>query len=192
MGRPREFDEEKVLDQALDAFWRRGYEATSVADLMEATGLAKGSLYKAFGDKKSLFLVALRRYLDQGYVKARAILFDAESAEAGVGAWLEHVVRMATCPKARGCFAVNCTVETAPHDPEVQAVLVKHAARLERLFEDVLARGVERGELRPDLDPPTAARFITTIVNGLQVSGKGGLSYEDAQAQLALAMFALR
>jgi len=192
MARPREFDEEEVLDRALDAFWSRGYEATSVCDLMDATGLAKGSLYKAFGDKRSLYLRAIRRYLDAGYGRARATLLDAPDAVSGVEAWLRASVQSSCTGERKGCFAVNCTVESAPHDPEVRALLVKQRERLERLFEDVIARGVERGELREGLDPRVAARFVATVVNGMQVSGKGGLPREDAEAQVELVLAALQ
>ena len=192
MGRPREFDEEEVLDAALEAFWRYGYEATSVSQLMEATGLAKGSLYKAFGDKKSLMLKALSRYLDSGYAHARATLFDAPSALEGIEAWLRGAAERATCAEGKGCFAVNCTIESAPHDPDIRALLVRQRERIERLFGDVIARGVERGELREGLDPEVAARFVATVVSGLQVLGKGGLGHAQADAQVELALSALR
>lgn len=192
MGRPREFDEDEVLERALDAFWTHGLESTSISDLMKATGLAKGSLYKAFGDKRTLMLTALRRYLERGYGSVRATLLDAPSATEGIENWLACVVRSATSPCGKGCLAVNATVERGSRDPEITELLVAHRTRIERLFEDVIARGVERGELRADLEPAVAAKLISTLVNGLQVSGKAGLTKSQADAQIALALSALR
>lgn len=192
MARPREFDEDEVLERALEAFWRRGFDATSVSDLLAATGLAKGSLYKAFGDKRSLMLRALERYLERSYGHVRATLLDAPSAGEGIEAWLHRVADRATQPESKGCFAVNCTVQTAPHDSEVRALIVAHRERMLRLFEDVIARGIERGELREGVRPEVAARLVGTLVNGLQVSGKAGLTRTQAQDEVELALAALR
>ena len=99
MGRPREFDEDGVLERALHVFWRLGYEATSVTDLMEATGLAKGSLYKAFGDKRSLFLKALDRYLERGRDALRHTLTDAPTVREGLERFtLERFVKEDVIP----------------------------------------------------------------------------------------------
>ena len=192
MARPREFDEEQVLDLAMEAFWRHGYEATSVSDLVEATGLAKGSLYKAFGDKHSLYLRVLQRYLEGGYRHARRTLFDAPDAMAGIQGWLDNAVGMAVCDLRKGCFGVNCTIESAPHDDAVRELLASNQERLDSLLEEVIARGVERGELRAGLDPHVAALFVSTVVSGLQVAGKAGASKQDARAQAVLALSALR
>jgi TetR/AcrR family transcriptional repressor of nem operon len=184
MARPREFDEEQVLDDALAAFWSRGYEATSITDLMEATGLTKGSLYKAFGDKHALFLVALDRYLANGRGWVGDVLDSSASGRAGLEGWLARVVEMATDGNERGCFAVNCTVELAPHDQEVRARLDANQRRLLSRYRLALERGVREGEFRADLHVPSAAQLIGTVIGGLQVAGKAGLSKRDARRQV--------
>lgn len=183
MARPREFDEEQVLDAALGAFWSRGYEATSITDLMDATGLTKGSLYKAFGDKRALFLRALDRYL-QGGQQLVHDQFAPRSGRSALEEWLKRVVELATDPCERGCFSVNCTVELAPHDPEVRARLDAHESSLLKRYRDAISQGVEAGEFRQDVDARSAAQLIATVIRGLQVSGKAGLSRRDAQRQV--------
>lgn len=192
MARPREFDEAEVLERALCVFWAHGYEATSLADLTEATGLAKGSIYKAFQDKRSLYLAALDHYLERGQRMLETTLDSAESPQAGIERWLDGIGQMARRRgQRRGCFAVNATVELAPHDREVRDRLAKHQERLRNCYVRTIARGVELGEFRRDLDPAAAAEFLSTVVNGLQVSGKAGLTKARVDAQITVALAAL-
>lgn len=193
MGRPREFDEDEVLQRALEVFWTHGYEATSVTDLMHATGLAKGSVYKGFGDKKSLFMRTLDMYLEHG--RTGFVRLDRAHASAldVLRAWLTHAVEMGTTQGVRkGCFAVNCTVELAPHDADVRQLLKTHERQLEGLYERTLQRGIADGSLRTDLEPREAARWLTTVVAGIQVAGKTGMSRKDALAMVSFALDALK
>ncbi len=132
VGRPREFDPEIVLDAAMQAFWAKGYEATSLADLMDATGLHKGSLYQAFGDKHSLFIQALKRYLSDMRRMKNEMMAQAATPLDGIRAVTHGMIDIAdddcTCP--RGCLAINTLVELAPHDAEVQEVMTDHIQRM--------------------------------------------------------------
>jgi TetR/AcrR family transcriptional repressor of nem operon len=192
MGRPREFDEQEVLERALQVFWTHGYEATSIADLMAATGLAKGSVYKGFGDKKALFMRTLDMYLSRG----RARYLELEAAKIGaldlLRRWFTVGVEMSTdCAVRKGCFSVNCMVELAPHDDEVRKLLKDHEHRIEQLYERTLRRGVDEGALRPDLDPREAARWLTIVVSGVQVGTKTGMPRKDALAMVDFTLKAL-
>ncbi len=179
-GRPREFDEDEVLDRALAAFWEHGYQTTSVANLVEATGLAKGSLYKAFGDKRQLFELALERYLENGLAGLRT-LARMESPRAALERWLMNMVEASTCSGVRrGCLAINCTVELAPHDDAMRERLRRHERSIERVYAGLVAAGIEAGEFRSNLDPQACARWLTTIVDGLHVRGKLGLDRKRA------------
>ena len=112
MARPREFDMDEVLDAAMEVFWERGYEATSMADLMDATGLHKGSIYKAFEDKHDLFLQALRRYLSGGYEMFYSALTSARTPLEGFKNLIRKTASFCDCQKTgRGCFAINAAVE---------------------------------------------------------------------------------
>lgn len=191
-GRPREFDEDEVLDRALGAFWEHGYAATSMADLLEATGLAKGSLYKAFGDKRQLFLTALDRYLEQGRSALDVAAREGSPAEV-LRNWLVNIVTMATCQGVRrGCMAVNCTVELAPHDDELRARLRQQERGLEKIYARLIAAGIEAGEFRPDLNPDAGARWLTTMIDGLQVRGKLGMTKAAALETVEMALAGLK
>ncbi|MBT8492166.1 MAG: TetR/AcrR family transcriptional regulator [Deltaproteobacteria bacterium] len=192
MARPREYDENEVLEKALEAFWAHGFEATSLADLMDATGLAKGSLYKGFGDKRSLFLRALDHYLERGRAGLSDLANDSRSGAELLRDWLGHVVSMATCTGLRkGCMSVNCTIELAPHDDDIRKRLRKHERQVEALYARLIERGIEDGSLRAELDTQASAEWLTTIVDGLQVRGKLGLTRAQANSAVEMAMSAL-
>ena len=117
MARPREFDEEAVLDAAIQCFWRRGYEATSVKTLIEETGLTAASLYNAFGDKRALFCTALDHYVE-GSIGARIRRCRALEPRAAITAYFDEVLSRSLGDRERkGCMLVNATLETAPQDP---------------------------------------------------------------------------
>ncbi len=175
MARPREFDVDEVLSAAMERFWEHGYAATSMADLMDATGLQKGSLYKAFGSKHELYTEALARYEAQNYATMKAILEAEESPREGLRRWLRHVVQ--TCSgqgTKRGCFGVNSLVELGPHDAAVAARLRKHFAGVEKLLAETIARAQERGELRADRSPAELAEALFLFAKGVIASSKGG------------------
>lgn len=189
MARPREFDTDEVLTKALDVFWTHGYDATSITDLMDATGLAKGSLYKAFGDKKRLFMCALDAYLERVNAGLRECAASSESGREALERILSHVVGMATCRGVRrGCFSVNSAIELSPHDADVRNRLRRNTRQTERTYAAIIGRGVADGALRKDLDPEAGARYLTTLLNGLQVRGKVGLTEQQAKETIAMAI----
>ena len=181
LGRPREFDEDEVLDAALDAFWRKGFEATSMADLIAATGLHKGSLYKAFGDKRSLFLATLRRYLDGGLAKLGETLAGKSSPRAKLDAWMGATLGSCDAADRRGCYAVNVEVELAPHDEEIAALIGAHFDRVGALVTDVIAQGQEQGVFRTDRKASELAEFLSVFAIGAVARSKGKLEASQAK-----------
>jgi TetR/AcrR family transcriptional regulator, transcriptional repressor for nem operon len=172
MARLREFDTEEVLEAVINAFWERGYEATSMADLMAVTGLQKGSIYKAFGDKRSLFLKALQTYLDRVYSLSRQALGQPKPAQA-IAAWIQLLSDTALAPEANhGCFAVNSLIELAPHDPDVAKKLEHQFSRVGDLLESVLAQGQREGVFRKDLSAEQLRFMLLTIAQGALASGR--------------------
>lgn len=190
-GRPREFDPDVALEQAMEAFWERGYESTSVADLLEATGLQKGSLYKAFGDKRSLYLSALRRYLDTGIAKAADALGSGASAREGLSTWLECVSSGCSRDGGRGCFGVNAMVELGGQDDDVADLISAHFKRLNAELEAVIARGQVQGEFRTNATPAELADFLSVFLSGLSAKSRGPLSKARAGRLIAGALSAL-
>ena len=192
MARPREFDIEETLTKALEAFWLHGYDATSMSDLMAATGLAKGSLYKGYGDKKSLFMQSLDSYLSRANAGLSETAKSHGSGRAALESIFADVISMSTgAGVRRGCFSVNSTTELAAHDTDVRKRLRRNTRQKEKTIADVVGRGIADGSLRKGLDPEITASYVTTVMNGLQVRGKLALTKQQAGETVAMAMAAL-
>ncbi len=125
MARPRAFDETETLRSLEDVFWRQGYEATSYDDLMRASGLGKGSLYAAYGDKQALYLKALESYIAHEIGALGVILMDDQlSGPARLRALFEETIRAVEISNdRRGCFLCNAAVDQAAHDPDVAKIV---------------------------------------------------------------------
>ena len=174
MARPRAFDEADVLQKALDTFWTRGYGATSIEDLVAATGINRASLYATFGDKHQLFVRALRHYYQHNCQNLSALTADpAVPALVQIRRILESTERQALASNGqRGCLLVNSTTELLPHDAETQEVAQQNQQFLETLLTTILARGQERGEVRPTAAPQAQARLLMSVLNGMLVLAK--------------------
>jgi len=185
MARPRSFEIDEALDSAIDVFWDRGYEASSMADLMDAMGLQKGSIYKAWKDKRALFLAALRRYLDQGYERLGALA--GGEPRAALQALFAHFTSACTQSR-RGCFAMNTTVELGPHDARVVKVLAAHHARVVDLLADVIRRGQAARVFRTDRRARDLAQFVFLVVTGMLTRSREALSVDEARRAADLAL----
>ena len=184
-GRPRQFDLDDALRAAMRAFWARGFEATSVCDLVEATGVQKGSLYKAFGDKRSLFLAALERYLLDGEARLAAEAEGSDSATAAIHAALGATVDAASCRERLGCFGVNALAELAPSDAEVARLMKQHRERVLAILVPLIERGQAAGELAAGVAADEVASVLYAAMLGLQVQARGGLSPVDRAREAA-------
>ena len=172
MARPREFDPDEVLERATQVFWVRGFEKASLADLCEATGLNRSSLYAAFGDKRDLYLAALARYEDGSAARIAAALEGRplrEGLQAFLGGLIDSIV---AGPGRRGCFIGNCAAEMARLDRRAAARVRKSLERVESSFRAGLETARERGELPGTADPAALARFLTAGIQGLRLVGK--------------------
>jgi TetR/AcrR family transcriptional repressor of nem operon len=169
-GRPRTFDREAVLDEALEVFWHQGYEATSVQDLVEAMGIHRASLYNTFGGKHALYLEALRRYEDEWMDGLMDTLHAADVAPSALRALLERVAdEAASCPKQGSCLLTNAATERGHHDDEAAKRVRANFQRIEDALCEVLRRGVERGTLSAQTRPRARARSLLTTIQGLRV-----------------------
>ena len=178
VGRPREFDEATVLEAAMEAFWHHGYEATSLADLCKFTGLNKGSLYQAFGDKHQLFMKALEHYAEWTFRDVAAVAFQSESPLENIRAVILKVCSD-SCEE-KGCMMINSIVELAPHDPEVKAVLEKVSAKRVRIMVDLFEKAQQAGEIRAELNPQKLAQQFMVMVAGAAALSKGLLEPDQA------------
>ena len=177
MARPREFEEEKVLDAAIECFWRRGLEATSMRDLSEATGLNQPSLYNAFGDKRALFATSLERYATRSMRERIARLERTHSPKDAMRAFFRELVsRTLSDPDRRGCLIVNSALEVAPHDADLCAVIASYLGEIEGFFSRCLEQAHRDGDLAPAVDPKDTARLFLGILLGVRVAARGGVS----------------
>jgi TetR/AcrR family transcriptional repressor of nem operon len=174
MARPREFDTDQALEQAMQVFWSKGYEATSLHDLLEAMGLSKSSFYETFGCKHELFLAAMDRYNRTAATRGpAAALAAAPNARAGIAAVFEGAVEgICACPERRGCFVNNCAVEMAPHDPAVAAKAAEGMALTEEAFFETVRRAQVEGDISVAHDARVLARYLTSSLSGLLVLAK--------------------
>ncbi|HLU75496.1 MAG TPA: TetR/AcrR family transcriptional regulator [Nonomuraea sp.] len=172
MARTRGFDTEVAVSRAMELFWMRGYEATSLRDLTQHLGIGQGSLYAAFGDKQGLYRAALEHYRANLAAAALRDLEEGADARSAVRALLMERVRIAVEDGGRGCLAVNAACERLPEDPSIRRVVRDMQDASQEALAEVLRAGVERGEIAPQHDPHTLAAFLVTFLNGLLVTSK--------------------
>ncbi|WP_035795126.1 TetR/AcrR family transcriptional regulator [Kitasatospora mediocidica] len=172
MGRPRTFDEEAILDRAMLLFWRKGYEATSMNDLVEELGLGRGSIYAAFGDKHRLFVLALGRYLGRQDDLLASSFDDLRPALPQLRELFERLLQADSVCSESGCFSVNSIAELLPNDEEVADRARRSLRKAEQTFAVQLERARRGGELSPAIGAPEAAHLLLTLVQGLQIMRK--------------------
>lgn len=148
MPRTKGFEPETALEAAMELFWSRGYESTSMRDLLDGMGIGRGSFYDTFGDKRSLFLAALDRFEETRTAWAIETLENSESALAGIEEVFERTIHNLTDHGSRrGCLMANSAVELAPRDAEIEARIARYVLRLNTAFESAVARPGERRTL---------------------------------------------
>ncbi|HEV2676971.1 MAG TPA: TetR/AcrR family transcriptional regulator [Aliidongia sp.] len=180
-GRPREFDLDDALRDATEVFRTRGYHGTSVQDLTVGTGLARGSLYKAFHDKRSLFLAALDQTVAASLQRVGDQLAAPGPAKAAIrDTLLNYARRASSIDGRRGCIMTTAAIEMMPEDAEVGAVIVRMFRRMEDMFAAAVLRGQASGEIPPDRDDRIIAKHLLCTVQGFRVLGKAGLTEQDA------------
>jgi AcrR family transcriptional regulator len=176
MARPRQFDEQVLLDTATDLFWSRGFDGTSVEDVSAATGVGNGSIYSAYGSKMGLFLVVFERYCEQRAAFVEDVVGSAEgSARDAVRAFFEAIIAdCAAQPGRRGCLMINSMSLLGPRVPEVAALSVRSTDRME------LSLAVRLGELldRPPAELSATSAHLVLVSQGLIQLSRRGVSRE--------------
>ena len=171
VGRPREFEEDRVLNAVMNTFWNQGYEGTSLKDLCSATGLHKGSLYQAFGDKHQLFLKALKYYMEQSFKEVASSAYLHDSPMANLRSLLNEIT--AKCIEGEGCMVVNSLVEMAPHDLEVKQMIDQSYGMKQRFLTDLIGRAKRDGEITIKQEPERLAAVLMVTLAGLAATVKG-------------------
>ena len=170
MAGKKAFLPDQALETVMKLFWQQGYEGSSIEDIVQSTGLGRGSLYDTFGDKHALYVAALQRYLTKFPVDIA--LYEqpegslAETLERYFQHWMEGLLGD---PARRGCFLMNATIEMAPHDAEINHITQSAFQALEEEFYRLLIKAQVRGELAWTYDPHQGAHFLLGILISIRV-----------------------
>jgi TetR/AcrR family transcriptional regulator, transcriptional repressor for nem operon len=188
-GRPREFDIDTALDRAIRVFREHGYNATSIGDLIGAMGLASGSIYKAFKDKRAVFLAAFERYMSLRNEQLRQV---ADTAKCGRERLIDvlafYVESSRGIEGRRGCLVVGSAVELAIADREIAARVSASLARNQAFLADLIRQGQADKSIPGHVDPEATARVMVYLTQGMRVVGKAGWPPPDASTVVATVM----
>jgi TetR/AcrR family transcriptional repressor of nem operon len=188
-GRPREFDVDAALDRAVRVFRERGYHATSIVDLTEAMELASGSVYKAFKDKRAVFLAAFDREGAQRGEKLREITNAPKPARDRIrDALIFYAEASQGLEGKRGCLVVGCAAELTTFDADVAQRVIAALRRIETLMTDLIRQGQADGSIPATLDDEATARLLLCVLQGMRVVGKTGRSRKEMTAVVDAAM----
>ncbi|MBE8726970.1 TetR/AcrR family transcriptional regulator [Flavobacterium hungaricum] len=192
MARTKEFNEDKVLDKAVEIFWHKGYNGTSAQDLVTHLGLSRSSLYDTFGDKQKLFVTALKRYQKQGQDAVIKLLEESEDVkEAFTQIFKQAVLESLEDRITKGCFMVNSSVELAMHDEEIAKIVSDNRQTMEDVFLKAVKKGQEAGQISTKLDALTLARFVFNNYSGIRVLARAGEKNKQVYDDILKAMFIL-
>lgn len=173
MPRSKQFDEEEVLNKAMELFWEKGFHATSIQDLVDYLGINRASIYDTYGGKNALFDKAFQNYLEMGSESVRTI-FEAEpDVKKGYAKLFDRAIEEAktdTCKK--GCFVVNTITELVPGDEILHKKLQQHTAHTQHIFAEYIRKGIAAGTIKTSKNPETIAFTLFTLFSGLRVMAK--------------------
>lgn len=170
MGRLKEFDEDKAIDGAVDCFWARGYEATSVRDLADHMGIGGASLYNAYGGKRALFVTALERYANRSSRERIARLEATGQPKQAIEAFLAEIIDRSLKDRARkGCLLVNSALDVAPHDAEIGRVVAGYLEEIRSFFQRNIEAGRRAGQMPRNIDAPGVSAHLLGVLLGVRV-----------------------
>jgi AcrR family transcriptional regulator len=190
-GRPRSFDLDEALGQAMQVFWKHGFQAASFSELTRVTGLSKPSLYAAFGDKESLYLKALQKYENLLIENQGKQLNEEPNARRAIETFLNSVAEVMIDPQMPGgCFIVNgsadCDGDALPE--AIEQALQTSIQCNEKLLKERLVRAKQDGELPEGTEPETLAAFLACVTAGLAVQAKTGAGLDKLKLIIQSAM----
>lgn len=173
MGRPKEFDREEVLQKALYTFWEKGYDATTLPDLLESMGINRSSFYNSFCDKQTLFREVMSLYYQQVAIKRLAILQKAKSAKQGLWDYFNHNIDVAVAAyNPGGCLLTNTATTLKTIDEQIALEIVQGVDRMEQALFNLLEKGQQSGEIAPDKDIKAIARLVIAVSYGLNIAAR--------------------
>jgi len=191
MARPVEIDRDSAFTKAFRLFWRKGYRATSLQQLLDAMNIGKSSFYAAFESKEALFLSALSHYREESRTAFARIRSEKKGLDA-IRAYLDETfVDLSDRNRKMGCLAVNSSLELADVDKELHKCALEVLTELEIEFQDLIDEAQSLGDLQPNQSTQAQARLLMVMVQGIRVSSRRGMKREEAAAALETIVQAL-
>ena len=170
------FEESDVIEQVMQVFWKKGYSATSISDLTEATGIKRGSLYNAFQSKDGLFIQSLLKYENE---QRRAWMQEAEArddAREAILWWFDECVKSSLGDaEMKGCLLINTALDYSIHNEEIKAVVSGGVKEVSQFFERLIKRGQANGSIPSRVQPRETSKALFALVIGIRVMGRGAL-----------------
>ena len=192
MARPISFEQKEVLDKVVALFWERGFEATSIQDLVEATGLNRSSLYNSFGSKEGLFAAALEHYIATFSRDRLAALAQTNNAKEGLRRYFDDLIRFSVGEgKGLGCLLTNSATELASKDAAVARQLNEQFEVVRQLFADLIVRAQAQGEVAHTKDSEAIASFLLTTIQGIRVLSRAYVEEEQLRQTVKTALSVL-
>jgi len=173
----------------MEIFWKKGFHATSMQDLVDAMGINRASMYDTFGNKQQLFELAFERYRASNTARIKQFLESQSSVKAGIRTLFKNAIKESCSDtENKGCFVVNITTELLPGDERIKDMLQANKMAFEQAFSEFLQKGVKNGEIPEGKDIKAIARMLFTLYNGLKVVGKIPGKQEDLMASVEAAL----
>ncbi len=170
MAKPEAFDRASIIEKVTKVFWTKGYNATSMQDIVDVTGLNRSSIYNSFGDKHRLYLETLKFYKKKGHNDLLGKLVNSSPRQA-IRKIFESVVEIGQKNGQIGCYLTNCTAELANQDKETAAFLAENMEDMIDIFMNLLDAGIKTGEFKPNIDTRQTAFFLFTSLQGIKLTG---------------------
>lgn len=175
MGRSKEFDETNVLKSAMELFWQKGYEATSMNELLEQMGIHRKSLYDTFGDKRALFLKAIDLYEESNTSKLKSLTRSESSAFRKIQSIFDYIIKF-NDETHLGCLLVNAATELGPWDDEVVNKTINSFDQTESFILEIIREGQTSGEINTKYDATTLSEVLHNTLIGLRVQARISIS----------------
>jgi TetR/AcrR family transcriptional repressor of nem operon len=173
MSRPKQFDESEVLENAMRLFWKKGFHATSIQDLVDTLGVNRASLYGTYGGKEVLFRRSLDRYFELETSRINQILENETLAKSALSSLFDHLIsQILSDTDQKGCLVINSIAELFPGEGALQNRLAEIKKAYESLFSNILFEGIENGEFSSEMNVPERAAFLFSVYTGLKVISK--------------------
>lgn len=187
MARPKEFDRDRVLEKAIKVFAHHGFEGASTDRLLQGMRISRQSMYDTYGDKRRLYLDALRLYSSESAAEIIGTMYSEPSAIRGIEAALLSFAR----PNHDACLGVGAMTEFGCSDPDVRAINDNAGATMLAAFERIVRKGQDVGEVSRDLEPKAVAQFLISTLVGMKVSARGGATSTELRSIVRMALRSL-